>query len=138
MADAVPARPEPDYLDPGAAQVCAAARAFGAAADAELQRWRSRLQGCSGNAVIWGAGSKGITFANALGEAARGLSAFVDVNPRKHQRIAPGVALPVVAPEDLASLRPAMVLISNALYEEEIIARVQAAGLRPDFAVIAG
>jgi SAM-dependent methyltransferase len=138
MAEAVPARPQPDYLDPGAAQICASARAFAEAADAELQRWRSKLQGCSGSIVIWGAGSKGISFANALGEAGRGLAAFVDLNTRKHQRIAPGVALPVIAPEQLASLRPAMVLIANALYEDEIIAEVQAAGLRPEFAVIAG
>lgn len=138
MIEAVPAAPQEDYLDPGAARICAAAQAFAEAAGAEVQRWRRRLRDCRGKVVIWGAGSKGITFANAMGEAAPGLCAFVDLNSRKHQRIAPGVALPVIAPEQLASLRPELVLISNALYEEEIIAQLRAAGLHPDFAVIAG
>ncbi len=115
------------------------ARAFGQAANTELETWRNRLCKLDGKAVIWGAGSKGITFANALGpKAAAPLAALVDLNPRKHGLTAPGIALPVIAPETLTTLAPDLVLISNALYEAEISAQVRAMGLTPDFAVLAG
>ncbi|TJW62615.1 MAG: SAM-dependent methyltransferase, partial [Mesorhizobium sp.] len=39
--------------------------------------------------VVWGAGSKGITFVNIVPEGAR-IGALVDVNPHKQGRFAPG------------------------------------------------
>ena len=66
------------------------------------------------------------------------LTAMVDLNTRKHGLIVPGVGLPVVPPESLASLRPDLVLISNALYETEITDQVRAMGLSPEIAVVAG
>lgn len=138
MVEARPADPVSDYLDAGVEATQASAAAFSAAANAELERWRNRLSKMDGQAVIWGAGSKGITFANALGEAARPLAALIDLNARKHGLLAPGVALPVVAPEALTDIRPDIILISNALYEAEISERVRGMGLDPEFAVVAG
>lgn len=139
MIEARPTAPAPEAIGDGVTQVGAAADAFAAAVTAELDRWRTRLTALDGKAVIWGAGSKGITFANALGpEAAGSLAALVDLNTRKHGLYAPGAALPVVAPEALPEIAPALVLISNALYEAEITAQVRAMGLSPDFATVAG
>ena len=76
--------------------------------------------------------------AGSLGKAGAPLAALIDLNPRKHGLFAPGVALPVAAPETLSETRPALVLISNALYEAEISTQVHAMGLAPDFDVIAG
>jgi SAM-dependent methyltransferase len=120
------------------ASIARAADRFSEAANGELERWRTRLAGLRGRAVIWGAGSKGITFANALGEAGVSLAALIDLNPRKHGLFAPGVALPVLAPTALSTLRPDLVLISNALYRGEITTRLNAMGLAPDIEVIAG
>ncbi|WP_289149522.1 class I SAM-dependent methyltransferase [uncultured Salipiger sp.] len=138
MVEARPADPEPGYLDPDAPEVLAAARAFGDAATGALASWREKLSGVHGRAVIWGAGSKGITFANALGAAGAPLAAMVDLNTRKHGLLAPGVALPVVAPGELAEIGPDLVLISNALYEAEITGQVRGMGLAPEFAVVTG
>ncbi|WP_415184799.1 class I SAM-dependent methyltransferase [Phaeovulum sp.] len=139
MVEALAADPAPDFVADGTATTAASADAFAAAANAELDKWRARLGRMTGRAVIWGAGSKGITFANALGpDAAAPLAALVDLNPRKHGLYAPGVALPVVAPDALAEMRPDLVLISNAAYEAEIRAKVAALGLSPEFDVIAG
>ncbi|WP_058278510.1 class I SAM-dependent methyltransferase [Ruegeria atlantica] len=138
MVEARPAAPEPYYLDAEARDIARAARTFGRAATAELDRWRDRLSSLDGNVVIWGAGSKGITFANALGDASRPLAALVDLNTRKHGLVAPGVALPVIAPEALRGISPDLVLISNALYETEITEQLRNMGLNPDFAVIVG
>jgi len=135
MVEARPCPPEPDFIAPDSAAVARAADGFAKSATAELDGWRKRLTGWAGTAAIWGAGSKGITFANALGpEAARPLTALIDLNPRKHGLFAPGVALPVRAPDDLRALRPDLILISNALYEAEIRAQVQGMGLMPEFA----
>ncbi len=138
MIEARPSAPDPDYLAPDTDRTAQAADTFAEAANAELDKWRARLSGLSGRVVIWGAGSKGITFANALGKAGAPLAALIDLNPRKYGLFAPGVALPVVAPETLSEIRPALVLISNALYEAEISTQVRAMGLAPDFDVIAG
>lgn len=139
MLEARPTAPAPDHLPSDTANVIADADAFTTAAEGELAIWRKRLSEMSGKAVIWGAGSKGITFANALGStAAASLAALVDLNPRKHGLFAPGVALPVVSPEALRDLQPDLVLISNALYEAEITAEIRGLGLDPEFAVVAG
>lgn len=138
MLEARAADPDPDYIAPGAADVAVDADAFAAASYAALAEWRDRLGSLAGRAVVWGAGSKGITFANALGAAGAALTALVDLNPRKHGLMVPGIARPVVAPEALAEIAPDLVLISNALYEAEITARVQDMGLTTDVAVVAG
>ncbi|WP_181705384.1 class I SAM-dependent methyltransferase [Chthonobacter rhizosphaerae] len=139
MVEAVPDTPRPDWLPDADAVPLAAARAFGAAAAAQIAGWRGRLSAADGKAVIWGAGSKGITFANALGgEAAERVAAYVDLNPRKHGRFAPGVGLPVVEPAALPAIGPALVLMSNALYRGEISGMVARMGLRPTFGAIVG
>lgn len=138
MIEARPALPEPDAIAEGVERVAVAAEAFAAASEAEIARLGAMLGALEGRAVIWGAGSKGITFANVVGDKAAALAALVDLNPRKHGLYAPGAALPVVAPEALANLSPALVLISNALYEAEISGQVSDFGLTPDVAVIAG
>ncbi|MGB3245664.1 MAG: class I SAM-dependent methyltransferase [Sulfitobacter sp.] len=138
MVEAQPAEPEVGYVDPGTNTTLNSAVTFAAAANAELAKWRTRLSQMGGRVVIWGAGSKGITFANALGDAARPIEAFVDLNTRKHGLFAPGVALPVVPPDVLRDIRPDLVLISNVLYEAEIIEQVRGMGLSTEFSVVAG
>lgn len=139
MVEARPGAPDPDYVGPDTESRLTSARAFGAAVTDIVESWRDRLSVLEGRAVIWGAGSKGITFANAVGAAGgASLAALVDVNARKHGLRAPGVALPVVAPSDLPEIDPDLVLISNGLYEAEISDQLRAMGLTPRFGVLAG
>ena len=138
MVEAWPCAPSEAGEVPNTQEIISRARAFGRATTAELNGWRERLSELDGRAVIWGAGSKGITFANALGASGAALAALVDLNTRKHGLVAPGVALPVIAAEALPGIAPDLVLISNALYEAEITEQVHAMGLSPDFAVVAG
>lgn len=141
MLEARPAPAQPDYRPPSedSEPIRRAARSFGRAAEAELAGWRDRLAGLgAGRAVVWGAGSKGITFVNAIGAAGAGLAALVDLNTRKHGLVAPGIGIPVIAPEELRNIAPALVLISNALYEAEIRERVGELGLASGFGLIAG
>lgn len=134
--EARPADPEPDFLSLGAGLVREEAVAFGRAAAARLAVWRHRLGASPRRAVLWGAGSKGITFANALGAGDDGLVALVDLNPRKQGMVAPGVGLPVVPPDALGEIAPDLVLIANPLYENEIRGSCRALGIDPEIAVI--
>jgi SAM-dependent methyltransferase len=71
------------------------------------------------DAAVWGVGSKGVTFLNAVPAAARGARA-VDVNPRKWRFHVPGVARVVESPDDLARRPPALVIVMNRVYEREV------------------
>lgn len=138
MAEGIAAEPDPGWSASAVSEVLTGARAFSRKARAEIQRWRARLGALKTRAVVWGAGSKGITFLNAVGPLANELSAFVDLNPRKHGLFAPGVALPVIRPEALVDLRPELVLVSNARYLSEVSAMIRSMGLETTIDTIAG
>lgn len=98
------------------------ARAFAANYAAKRDEWRARLRGLAAagqRGVIWGAGSKGVTFLNATG-AGEEIVAVVDINPRKQGKYVAGTGQRIVAPAELAALQPDFVIIMNANYRAEI------------------
>lgn len=98
------------------------ARAFAASYAAKRDEWRARLRDLAAagkRGVVWGAGSKGVTFLNATG-AGEEIVAVVDINPRKQGKYVAGTGQRIVAPAELATLRPDFVIIMNANYREEI------------------
>jgi SAM-dependent methyltransferase len=138
QAEAAPSEPQPDFLPSRESVGLDLAFAFGASAGGEIARWNRRLEGLSGPAVLWGAGSKGVTFVNVVPRARESVAALVDLNPRKHGLRTPGVALPVVGPEALREIRPDLIIVANALYRDEIRDRTRELGLDPEIEVIAG
>lgn len=119
------------------AELVALTTRFGAAYQAKVDHWRTRLsdlQRAGRSAAIWGAGSKGITFVNTVpgGDA---ITCLVDLNPRKQGRFAPGVGQPVVAPEDLTVIKPDVIVVMNPLYRDEIAERAKGLGLTCDVEV---
>lgn len=82
-----------------------------------------------GPVVLWGAGTKGMTYLNLVEGAGR-ISAVVDLNPRKHGFGVPGTALCIGGPELLGELRPATVLIANPIYRDEIADQLVELGVR--------
>ncbi|RAH98791.1 methyltransferase [Acuticoccus sediminis] len=137
MVEARPADVDPDYVSNGVDEALRRARSFGSEAALRIADWRTRLKDRCGRAVLWGAGSKGVTFANALGDCG-GVVAMVDLNPRKHGRCASGAAIPIVHPDKLSEIQPDLVLVSNGLYEAEIRDRLASLGLAPELWVITG
>jgi len=69
--------------------------------------------------VLWGSGSKAVSFLNTLrlGEEVLGV---VDVNPNRQGTYMPGTAHAIVAPERLVAIRPDRVLLMNPVYEREV------------------
>jgi SAM-dependent methyltransferase len=111
--------------------ITAAARAFSDAFAASTRRSAEllrRLECQHSRVVLWGAGSKGVTFLN-LTEGASSIEAAVDVNPRKQGRYVAGAGTPIVGPEALRRLRPDIVLLLNPVYEDEVRLRLQCEGV---------
>ena len=84
----------------------ALAASFAETARETIDQWRSRLSELTSGerqVVLWGAGSKGVTFLNVVGRDAR-ITAVVDINPKKIGHFAAGTGHPIVAPEALTDV----------------------------------
>lgn len=123
---------------PAAMDVAGLTREFGRVYGDKVGRWRERLRGLAAagrSAVLWGAGTKGVMFLNIMGEDAAPVAAVVDLNPRKHGHFIAGTAQPIIPPEDLGRIDPAVVIIMNPLYRAEIESQLAALGVRADVEV---
>jgi SAM-dependent methyltransferase len=88
----------------------------------QLHAWKRKLQQISEReqrAVLWGAGSKAVSFCTTLGVNGE-LEYLVDVNPHKHGKFLPGTGHKVVPPQFLKDYRPDVVIAMNPIYCNEI------------------
>ena len=122
----------------GAPGVAELARAYGMY-EAELRaRWLERLgilrqEGAVG---VWGAGAKGVTFANLLDPDCELLDCVVDLNPGKQGRYVPGTGHPIVDYRQLGPRHVRNVILMNPNYRIENIELLQREGL--EVTLIAG
>jgi SAM-dependent methyltransferase len=102
---------------------------------AETKRtWTERLDAARADGrkvVIWGAGSKGVSFLTTLGIEEQ-ISYAIDINPHKHDKFMAGTGQAVVGPEFLRSYEPDLVIAMNPIYLEEIGAQLASMGLHPE------
>jgi hypothetical protein len=118
---------------PAVAEISAAADALAAEVRQRRDHWRQRLAAAAaaGDVVaVWGAGSKGVTFLNLLGETGADVR-LVDINPRKHGMFAAGTGTPILPPGDLPAAEPALVVVMNPLYVDEVRSTLTDLGLSP-------
>lgn len=97
------------------------------------QQWKtdiSELSRQGKKVVIWGSGSKGVTFLNLLASNSD-IKYAVDINPRKQGKSIPGTGQEIVPPEQMARYRPDVVIVMNPLYVKEIAESLRAMGLTP-------
>jgi SAM-dependent methyltransferase len=102
----------------------------------EIQRLL-QAQRARGEMVLWGAGAKGVAFANAMDRERKFLKALVDENPAKQGKYIPGSAHLVIPPEALPGLGAATIILLNPVYVEEITARTRALGLKVEIVDLA-
>jgi hypothetical protein len=127
-------KPDPAEL----AALTADARAFAENYRAKREEWRARLDALAAEGkrgVVWGAGSKGVTFLNAM-EAGDEIVAVVDINPRKQGKFVAGTGQPIVPPAQLVDLRPDFVIVMNANYREEIGWMLEEVGAEAEILVV--
>jgi SAM-dependent methyltransferase len=128
-------------LDPGSdtlADVAGYAKAFKRGYQKKTLEWGKKLQSLKdrgSKVVVWGAGSKGVTFLNVMkchGE----IDYVVDVNPHKQNLHVPGTAQKVVSPEFLRTFHPDVVLIVNSIYSGEISGILSGMNLRSELILV--
>ncbi|MGI9641880.1 MAG: class I SAM-dependent methyltransferase, partial [Acidimicrobiia bacterium] len=94
-----------------------------------IDDWDSRLAALAadgGTAVIWGGGSKGVSFMSAVGNT---IAAAVDINPNKQGMFLAGTGHRIISPHELVALEPDLVIAMNSVYLNEIQAELDALGI---------
>jgi SAM-dependent methyltransferase len=113
-------------------------RGFAAAVDARMRTWRSDLdEACrrGERVVIWGAGSKGVSYLTALRLGGE-IECAVDVNPHKAGKFMAGTGHAIVGPEALVDREPDVVVVMNPIYRDEIARSLDELGLHPKLVTV--
>jgi hypothetical protein len=121
----------------GAAAIVAGCREFSIVERDLLDGWRSRLRALAGDGrvALWGAGAKGVTFANLIDPDRKTIDCIVDLNPQKQGHFVAGTGHSIVSHVELAERGVRHVVLMNPNYESENRALAAAAGLTVDFIV---
>ena len=85
--------------------------------------------------VVWGSGSKGITFLNML-RLQDQVRYAVDINPRKQGKFITGAGQEIVPPEFLRDYQPDVVIVMNPIYLDEIGQMVREMGVEAEFMTV--
>jgi SAM-dependent methyltransferase len=88
----------------------------------------AQIKAAGQKAVIWGAGSKGITFLNML-QTAGTIDYAVDLNVRKQGMYITGTGQQIVAPAFLQEYQPDVVIVMNPIYLDEIRQMLETLGV---------
>lgn len=99
----------------------------------QVRFWRGRFAAFAAEgkkAVIWGSGSKGVSFLTTLGLQDE-IAAAVDINPHRQGYFMPATGHRIVGPQDLVELKPDVVIVMNPIYREEIATDLAKLGLAP-------
>ena len=97
---------------------------------AELARLRRK-----GRVVLWGSGSKAVSYLNTLGIQDE-LEYVIDINPHKHGKFLAGTGHEIASPEFLRTYRPASVIVMNPIYVPEIRSQLEQMGLAPEVTAV--
>jgi SAM-dependent methyltransferase len=120
---------------PEVAAIEALVRRFEGVYVPKVRQWRDYLAERDPDAiVVWGAGSKGITFVNVVPGASR-IGALIDVNPHKQGRFAPGTGTKIFPPESLRDRPIQSVIIMNPIYRSEVAETIAALNLSAEITV---
>ena len=107
--------------------------------ETKLATCREQLERCHADrerVVVWGAGSKGVTFLNLLECSLSEVAYVVDLNPRKQGRFVGGIGQEIVPPEFLRTYRPQTVLVMNPNYQHEIAAQLDDLGVKSQLLIV--
>ncbi len=109
------------------------ARQFSAAETVLKRSQESRLQaliaGEPGNIALWGAGAKGVTYANLIDPECRWITCVVDLNPAKQGHYLAGTGHPIIDYRQFAEYGVSAAILTNPNYYAENLILLKDAGL---------
>lgn len=132
-AEALPAGDAPEELpdEDAVARLAQDVAVFAGKYREKVETWEQNLEEYARQgrqAVVWGAGSKGVTFLNTI-ESGAVVQYAVDINPRKKGMHVSGTGQEIVPPEFLPEIQPDVVIIMNPNYKDEIKQQLEAIGV---------
>ncbi len=86
-----------------------------------------RAHASEAKVALWGAGAKGVTFANLIDESRQLIDCVVDLNPLKQGHYVPGTGHPIVSYQALAARGVSTAILMNPNYRKENLALLEAA-----------
>ncbi len=103
----------------------------------KIAHWSRKLeafQSQSKKVVVWGGGSKGVSFLNFL-KTGDSVQYIIDINPRKTGMFVAGTGQEYIQPDRLQEVAPDTVIVMNPIYKNEITQSLQEMGLSPEIMV---
>jgi FlaA1/EpsC-like NDP-sugar epimerase len=82
-------------------------------------------------AVVWGTGSKGVTFLNVFKNSQ--VEYAIDINPHKQGMYVAGTGQQIVPPKFLQDYQPDVIIVMNPIYRREIQKLTKKRGLATKF-----
>ena len=114
--------PDSDYEYPSKVkQIASYITSFATNCQNKIKMFRRKLENIESRgqkAVVWGAGSKGVTFLNTLKNLQ--IEYVVDINPHKQGMYIPGTGQRILPPEFLQDYQPDIIIVMNPIYKSEI------------------
>jgi len=104
-----------------------------------LAGWGDRLSAwrkAGKRAVVWGSGSKGVSFLTTVPDATGLVDYVVDINPYRQGYFMAGTGQQIVAPKALGDIRPDVVVVMNRVYVPEISRTLDGLGLTPELVAL--
>ena len=95
---------------------------FSAHCREKLDHWKNCLQQIDADekrAVVWGSGSKCVSFMTTLGVKDE-IEYVIDINPHRHGKFLPGAGKKIMPPEFLKEYKPDVTIVMNPIYCNEI------------------
>jgi SAM-dependent methyltransferase len=126
-------------VTPDIAELAQKVQRFRDSSRTNIEDWRRRLQAFKAagqRTVLWGSGSKGVSFLTTV-DVTDQVACAVDINPYRQGKFMPGTGHEIVAPGALESLRPDNVIIMNPIYRKEISVQLASMSLHPNIITVA-
>ncbi len=79
--------------------------------------------------ALWGAGAKGVTFANLVEPRQKWIDCVVDLNPQKQGRFIPGTGHPITSYKELGRRGVTTAILMDPNYRDENLLLLQQANL---------
>lgn len=95
---------------------------FAARYQKKVEYWEgllSEYQKQAKKIVVWGAGSKGVSFLNIYKKICF-IDYVIDINPRKQGKYVPGTGQLITSPAFLRDYHPDIIILMNPIYREEV------------------
>ncbi len=106
--------------------------AFPSIVEASILGWRQFVDDAVGRnekVVLWGSGSKGVSFLSTLA-LQDAIEYVVDINPYRQGHFMPSTGQEIIAPDRLVEYRPDHVIVMNPVYCNEIQADLDRLGVK--------